>query len=365
MKVWVLSHAYAAPVNHDKLRVLASLPDLELTLLTPTRWRTAFGVVEPPASAPGYRIIRSRVHLNGHAGVCLYRDGWRELRAAKPDVLHAEVEGWSLAALQAVSARVAPVVLFTWENRRGPRRRLARVIERVVLRRVAFVIAGSGAARARVLRLGVPSERVIVLPQFGVDTTRYVGGAAMERGGGPGRRPVVGYVGRLVAEKGVDVLMDAAEPLEVQVLVVGAGPERATLERRVASWSPGKVIFTGAIAHEDVPDHLAALDVLVLPSRTTPGWAEQFGHVLIEAMAAGVPVVGSVSGAIPEVVGDAGLLFPEGDAAALRARLRELLDDGALRRTVVERGRARVAQCYTHDVIAAAQRDVYARVRGA
>jgi glycosyltransferase involved in cell wall biosynthesis len=366
MTVWILSHAYAASVNHDKLRALAALPDLDLTVLTPARWRSALGELEPPTSALPYRMIRSRMFLNGHAGVCVYRDGWRQLRAAKPHILHAEVEGWSVAALQSVVARVSPVVLFTWENHRGPRRPLARAIERVVLRRVAFVIAGNLAAGARVRRLGVPAERVAVLPQFGVDPARYAAGdARVLRARLGGRRPVVGYVGRLVGEKGVDLLIDAVEPLEVQVLVVGAGPERERLERRVASWPPDRAVFTGAISHEAVPDHLAALDVLVLPSRTTAGWMEQFGHVLVEAMAAGVPVVAAASGAIPEVVDDAGLLFPEGDAAALRARVAELLGDGDLRRALAARGRARVARCYTHEAIAAAQRDVYLRVREA
>jgi glycosyltransferase involved in cell wall biosynthesis len=366
MRVWVLSHAYAAAVNHDKLRALAALPDLDLTLLTPARWRSAFGVLEPPTAALPYRMIRSRMFLDGHADVCVYRDGWRQLRAAKPDILHAEVEGWSVAALQSVAARVCPVVLFTWENHRGPRRRLARVIERFVLRAVAFVIAGSRGAGARVCRLGVPAERVAVFPQFGVDPARYAAGdgrAVRARLGGG--RPVVGYVGRLAPEKGVDVLIDAVEPLDVRVLVVGSGPERGRLEHRVASWSPDRAIFTGAISHEAVPDHLAVLDLLVLPSRTTVGWMEQFGHVLIEAMAAGIPVVGSISGAIPEVIGDAGLLFPEGDVTALRARVVELLRDAALRSELAARGRARVARRYTHAAIASAQRDVYARVCGA
>ena len=419
MKVWLVSHAYAAPVNHDKLRALAALPGFELTVLTPARWPTAFGTLEPPAWAPSYRIIRSRVLLDGHAGVCYYRDGWRELRAAKPDILHAEVEGGSLAALQCVVARAAPVVLFTWENLRGPRRLFARAIERVVLRRVAFVLAGNQAAQARVQRLGVSPARVAVLPQFGVDSVRYARGdgaavrarLAQSRGApasparaehveGKGRRsgpprpqtdgvrsrgtpgfpggperwgvwgamsgppiPIVGYVGRLVPEKGVDVLVEAVDRLDVQLLIVGDGPERSRLERRAAAWPPGKAVFTGAVPHEEVPDYLAAVDALVLPSRSTITWAEQFGHVLIEAMAAGVPVVGSASAAIPEVVADAGLLFPEGDVAALRAQLRTLLADDALRGTLIERGRARVARCYTHEIIATAQRDVYERVR--
>jgi glycosyltransferase involved in cell wall biosynthesis len=364
MRAWVLSHAYAAPVNHDKLWALAALGDLELTVLTPAWWPTPLGPLRAPAAAPEYRIIRSRMLFNGRPGVCLYRDGWRGLRRARPDVLHAEVEPWSLAALQCVLARAAPVVLFSWENLGGPRRRLARAVERFVLRRAAFAIAGNQAARERLEGLGVPGRRLRVLPQFGVDPARYARGAAGGRRALLGRGgPVVGFVGRLVPEKGVDLLIDALAPLDARLLVVGDGPARRGLERRVASWPRGRAVFAGAIAHEAVPDYLAALDVLVLPSRTTATWAEQFGHVLIEAMAAGVPVVGSDSAAIPEVVGDAGLIFPEGEVEALRARVASALGDAALRGALIARGRLRVERFYSQAAIAAAQRDIYARVR--
>jgi len=102
-----------------------------------------------------------------------------------------------------------------------------------------------------------------------------------------------------------------------------------------------------------MPAQYAAMDVLTLPSRTCPNWKEQFGRVLIEAMACGVPVVGSDSGAIPSVIGDAGLVFPEGNAVALRDHLAALRDDVALRRSLGERGRQRVLACFTQERIAA------------
>jgi glycosyltransferase involved in cell wall biosynthesis len=240
------------------------------------------------------------------------------------------------------------------------------VVERFVLRRVAHVIAGNSAARARMIRHGVPPGRVTVLPQLGLDPARYAGGnAARAREAGAPRSvgpPVVGFIGRVVPEKGVDLLVDALDGFDARLLVIGDGIARSGLEARTVLWPGGKAVFTGAVGDTAVPDYLACMDALVLPSRTTATWAEQFGHVLIEAMAAGVPVVGSSSGAIPEVIGEAGLVFPEGDARALRSQLAALFDDPALRRRLIERGRARVQRLYTNDRIARAQRDIYRRV---
>jgi glycosyltransferase involved in cell wall biosynthesis len=359
VNVWIVSHAYAAPINHDKLEALARLPDLDLHVLVPAAWRTPLGVVRPCAPRGRYRVVAARVLFNGRTGGYLFREGLAGLRGA--DVVHAEVEPWSLAALQCLLATRAPLVVFTWENLSGPRHPLARAIERLVARRAAFVIAGNRAARARMQRRGVGADRLAVLPQFGVDPDRYAA-PARPPGAGPGRPPVVGYVGRLVPDKGVDLLIEAVAALDVALLVVGDGPARPLLEGATRAWPADKARFIGAVAHEDVPRWLARLDVLVLPSRTTARWAEQFGHVLIEAMAAGVAVIGASSGAIPEVVDDAGLLFAEGDARDLGWQIRRLLGDDDLRRDLVARGRARVAREYTHAAIAAAQAAIYARL---
>jgi Glycosyl transferases group 1 len=169
----------------------------------------------------------------------------------------------------------------------------------------------------------------------------------------------VGHVGRLVVEKGVDVLIDAAEPLDVQLVIVGDGPERSRLERRVAAWPPGKAVFTGAVTHQAVPDYLAALDALVLPSRSTTSWAEQFGHVLIEAMAAGVPVAGSASAPFPRWWPTPACSFPNATwrpSVPGCGRFCPTTPCGSASSSAAMAG---VAQHYTHEVIAAAQRDVY------
>jgi glycosyltransferase involved in cell wall biosynthesis len=109
----------------------------------------------------------------------------------------------------------------------------------------------------------------------------------------------------------------------------------------------------------EMPARPRALDALVLPSLTRPNWKEQFGRVLVEAMACGVPVVGSDSGEIPHVVGEAGLIFPEGDVEALRDRLARLAADARFRADLAARGRARVLAHYTQARIAEATCAVY------
>jgi glycosyltransferase involved in cell wall biosynthesis len=108
-----------------------------------------------------------------------------------------------------------------------------------------------------------------------------------------------------------------------------------------------------------MPGYLNGLDVLVLPSRTRPNWKEQFGRVLIEAMACGVPVIGSDCGEIPGVIGDAGLIFREGSVAELAARLACLQADPALRVQLQRKGRQRVLERYTQKHIASLTHSVY------
>jgi glycosyltransferase involved in cell wall biosynthesis len=113
-----------------------------------------------------------------------------------------------------------------------------------------------------------------------------------------------------------------------------------------------------------MPAYYHQLDTLVVPSRTRPNWKEQFGRVLVEAMACGVPVVGSDSGEIPHVIGDAGLIFPEDQIDVLRAHLARLLGNADLRADLARRGRERVLARFTQAQVAAQTYQVYRSVLG-
>jgi glycosyltransferase involved in cell wall biosynthesis len=171
----------------------------------------------------------------------------------------------------------------------------------------------------------------------------------------------VGYAGRLQALKGIDLLLDAIAglPAGFRLTVVGAGPEEAALRRRCASLGlDDRVVWCQPVPRGGMPEVLNEMDVLVLPSRTGQHWKEQFGRVLVEAMACGVPVIGSDSGAIPALIGEAGLVVPESDVQGLRDALLNLRNDPRLRQRYILKGLSRVSGEYAVPVVA----DLYCRM---
>jgi glycosyltransferase involved in cell wall biosynthesis len=155
--------------------------------------------------------------------------------------------------------------------------------------------------------------------------------------------PVIGYLGRFVEDKGIHVLTAALAKVHTpwRALLVGGGAMEDELDAWAAATGGAARVETG-VPHDEVPAYLNAMDVLVAPSLTTPRWREQFGRMLTEAMACGVPVIGSDSGEIPHVIGDAGIIVPEGDADRLAAALNELIASPERHAGLSRRGRARV-----------------------
>ena len=371
MRVLILSKACLVGAYQRKLEEIAALPGLELTVAVPPAWRDERGWVRlERAYVRGYRLVVEPIRFNGSFHLHYYPRFGRLLRQVQPDVVHLDEEPYNLATwhAQRLSLRHgARTLFFSWQNllRRYPWP--FSQFERQVLCGAAAGIVGNQEAVA-VLRAKGFRGPLRVIPQFGVDPDLFQPNAAARAQAGTAGRPfVVGYAGRLVREKGVDLLLRAAAtlPPEVHVRLIGAGPEQPRLQRLGARLGLGpRLSVLPLVPSTEMPRALAALHCLVLPSRSRPNWKEQFGRVLVEAMACGVPVVGSTCGEVPNVIGDAGLLFAEEDVPSLAAHLRALFDGAALRTDLAARGRARVLERFTQRQVAAETVAVYQEVMG-
>ncbi len=178
----------------------------------------------------------------------------------------------------------------------------------------------------------------------------------------------IGYVGRLMPEKGLMILAEALNEIKDQdwrVLIVGDGEERKPLEEKLASYGLlDRAEFAGAVAYEETPEYFQKLDVLVIPTRTTEKIREQFGRVIVEAMACQIPVIGSTCGAIPEVIAEAGLIFEERDSNGLAKQIERLIADEDLRKSLAIAGRKRVEENYTWEHVAEKIYALYEKVLG-
>jgi glycosyltransferase involved in cell wall biosynthesis len=361
---------YLQKVNHRKVAVLAAQLDIDLWHVAPRRWTDQFQTYRQELKAgDGYSLLAVRTLQQGDIHRFIYWPPTLFINRIEPDVIHIEEEPDSLAALEVVLARqlLAPsarLVLFTWQNILRERRALVEQIARFVLHRVDHVIAGNREAIG-VLRQQKYTGPVTVIPQLGVDTRIFrpqESEGLRDELGLSGF--VIGYVGRLAPQKGLDDLVRAvAQTPDAHLLLLGRGPMRDEIESLARSLGiDNSCTIADVVPHSEVSRYMNAMDVLVLPSRTTPQWKEQFGHVLIEAMACGTPVIGSNSGAIPDVIDAAGLLFPEGDVDALAAHLCRLANNPKELHLMSQRGRERVADMYTHERIAEQTMEVYRSV---
>jgi glycosyltransferase involved in cell wall biosynthesis len=358
----MVSKALVVGVYQKKLEEMAALPDIELLALVPPYWHESRVGVQrlERMYLKGYHLIDLPMRLNGRHHIHYYPRIGRYIRAFKPDIVHIDEEPYNWVTLHtALQARMrrAKVLFFSWQNlyRRYPPP--FRMIELVNYRLCQAGVAGNQEAVGVLRRKGYRG-RLEVIPQFGVDPDIYSPPENRERAA-----PVIGFAGRLVPEKGADVLLEAVGKMKsraARVLIIGNGSERSRLEHRAGYLGiRDRITFRGVLASGDMPEALREMDVLVVPSRSRPNWKEQFGRVIIEAMACGVPVLGADSGEIPNVIGNRDLVFPEGDSTTLAKLLDVVTGDRRCRDDLGVLARQRVLDHYTQASVAWRYYDLY------
>lgn len=358
----MVSKACLVGAYQTKLEAIAQHADIELTVIVPPEWRDPAGTIPlERVHTQGYRLIVDPIRWNGHFHIHYYPTLKKRLAQLRPHIVHLDEEPYNLATWlgwRLARAAGAKTLFFSWQNLYNRYPFPFNLMERQVLAGVDYAILGNAAAADVWRRKGYTGPYQII-PQFGVRPDLFHPA--------PGPRPdrpfTLGVVGRrIVPEKGVDLVLYAAANLtgDWLIRIAGEGPERENLEALARQLGiHERVRFDGVIPSTQMSAYLREMDVVVLPSRTLTHWKEQYGRVLQEAMACGLPVVGSDSGEIPHVIGTAGLVFAEGSVSQLRTHLQALLDDPALRQQLGHRGRERVLQHYTQEKIAAKTVSVY------
>lgn len=363
MRVLMVSKACVVGIYQRKLEEIVDQDGVELMVVVPPRWKDDRGVLPlERAHTRGYQLVVEPIAFNGSFHLHFYPRLGRRIRSFRPDIVHLDEEPYNLATFHGMMlARRAGcrTLWFTWQNLLRKYPPPFSLFERYCMSRADAAIAGSQTA-AEIWRTKGYEGPLSVIPQFGVDPQVFAPRPRERVREGL----VVGFAGRLVEAKGPDLLIAAAADLpDARIEILGDGPLRDQLEEQAQGLGMGeRVTFLGTLPSVEMPSFYRRLDALVLPSRSRPNWVEQFGRVLIEAMACGVPVVGSDSGEIPHVIGEGGLVFPEGDVGELRGRLQRLKRDSELRVELARKGRNRVLAHYTQTQIAARTLEVYREI---
>jgi glycosyltransferase involved in cell wall biosynthesis len=360
LRVLFVSHAYVVGLNQGKLAAIAATGRVNVGLLVPSNWKALEWNRHIPVEKPypNIQLYEAPVMFSGRGGAHFYAPWalWRVLNDFKPDLVQVEEEVFSLLAFElAIWSRLTgkPLVVFGWENLERSLPVLRQWTCQFVLNTIRALIPGN-LDGAKIMRQWGYTGLIEVMPQMGVDTQLFASNASDRNQ----NEFNIGFLGRLVPEKGIDTLFAAAlqlrqRGLKFKITLCGSGTAEASLKQEAEDRQIADAIaWRGAIRHEQAPTELSKFDVLVLPSRSTSSWKEQFGHVLIEAMAMGIPVVGSSCGEIPNVIGRSDLVFEEGDAMGLAAILERMICDSDWQQEVRQYGLNRVQQFYSHEQIA-------------
>lgn len=354
----IISHAYVYAPYRAKIEALAKYKDINITLITPEFGLEGGGqkVYTTPYEGKAYKHIILSGFFTGKLNFFIFRNLKKTLQSLNPDIILLEEEYWTQIAAQVsyVTKRFLPetkLILLSQENichiwereAQSPYQKLRyasfHLLEKFIIPRLDGLIFQFPEVWQDF------NQRMLVLkfkglkgtfPQLGVDYDRFCTPIEAykldEIRNSLHIKPedfVYGYIGRLTLEKGIEDMIYAFagwnEP-NTRVLIIGNGTEEyiSNLKALIDKFNLNHIIsIHPAIVFDDIPAYFQIFDISILLSHTTPIWKEQFGRVLVESMAAGTPVIGSDSGAIPLVVGDTGYIVPEKDILAIREALNE------------------------------------------
>jgi glycosyltransferase involved in cell wall biosynthesis len=245
-------------------------------------------------------------------------------------------------------------MVYSAENIPGNVRTALRVPMKYVMRHSDMAFVCSRAVK-QILETEGYTKPIEVFP-LGVDVSRFRKSSSVQlkRKLALDGKFIIGYVGRLLEIKGIFLLIELMRylPGNVHLLMVGSGPEKKNLRVVSAKYHlEHRVHFMGNVPYTQLPQYINCMDIGIIPSRTTTRWKEQFGRVIVEFMSCEVPVIGSDSGSIPEILGDAGYIFHENNLQELIPLVKTLKEHPEIRQEFGKRGRQRATTYYTLEIM--------------
>lgn len=374
MRLLVVGHSYVLSFAQSKYVAMKQLePGLQLRLVTPFESGhvlMTYKVEIHPGLEPQEVVPFPSIFNQSHMTYILHPARFAALlKAFNPDHIHIEEDPHSLVGVETVFlarclSRRGTISFFIWDNLartpRFPLNVIKTAFTRYSFARCGLVICGNTEGQRLLTETKGYTGPSLVLPQVGLDLDEYTVPLPPELPEPLAKRddtPLIGFLGRLVPEKGVLLLLEALlrlQSLRWKLLFVGNGVLKGEISTRWKNIFGERLTYLDAIPHRTVSQYLRRLDIFVLPSYSIPTWKEQFGLTLAQAMMAGVACIGSSSGAIPEVLGPGGLIFKERDVDDLTCALKRMLESEALRRELGNKARTFALQRYTNTTVASA-----------
>jgi glycosyltransferase involved in cell wall biosynthesis len=381
-----IGHSYCVALNRRLADTIAETSEgaWDVTVACPKAMQGDLRWIEAePQNEGGARVVTVGAHWTNRIHFMAYATELKKLIQQKPwSLIHIWEEpyiysGWQISRW----ARKIPHVFYTFQNLPKKYPWPFSYFERSSIARSAGWIAASQSVRENLsCRTGYEAKRHATI-ELGVDlrvfrrdpaarqrTLESLGWGESDAGAArvtmpslkieseldcPGRPLVIGYLGRFVKEKGLNEMMAALSDVKSpwRGLFVGGGEMEGDLRLWARKFGDQAKIVTN-VAHDSVPAYLNAMDVLVAPSLTARHWREQLGRMILEAFACEVPIIGSDSGEIPNVIGECGLVVREGNIEQLRAAIETLLGSQEQRTVLAANGLVRVRDHFAWNRIA-------------
>ncbi|MEP0918685.1 glycosyltransferase family 4 protein [Leptolyngbya sp. DQ-M1] len=363
MKLLIVNHSCTVSVVQQFYAEIEQQTGWELTIVMPENWKDEYGIRRKIERWKDFRgqIISIPVWRSGSIPLHSYRSFFVNLlRKLNPDFIYLHQEPYALVTLQVYLANYftirKPISFFTWQNilKRYPIP--FRQMERWILKHTDVMFPGSYSAEAVMREKGYTGQSVLM--PSGIDPAIYYPRSNTLKTELGAQAVLIGYVGRIVEQKGLKTLLLALNEIRSlpwRLVMIGAGEYESEFDAIAQQLNLNdRIQKLGFVPFTETPNYLSAFDLLVLPSETRSSWKEQFGRVIIEAMACGTPVIGSDSGEIPHLITatKGGLVFPEGNAIALSQKLSELILNPELRSHYAATGRQAVLSHYTNALLA-------------